>query len=117
MRSESTDAERKLWWILRSRKLDGFKFRRQYPVGGYIVDFVCLKPRLVVELDGGQHDEPSARSYDEKRTKRLEELGLRVIRFWDPDVLKHPHEVAEAIYKALTSDWLMGGDETRPLAR
>jgi very-short-patch-repair endonuclease len=117
MRCDSTDAERKLWWILRSRKLDGFKFRRQHPVAGYIVDFICIKHQLVIEPDGGQHDEPAARAYDEKRTKRLEEVGLRVIRFWDPDVLKHPHEVAESIYEALTFDSVTARGQTESLAR
>ena len=100
MRTECTDAEKKLWRILRDRKLAGFKFRRQYPIGGYIVDFVCLKHGIVVELDGGQHDEPQARDYDQRRTRRLEDLGLRVIRYWDPDVLKNPDSVKESIYQA-----------------
>lgn len=68
-------------------------------MAGYIVGFICVKRGLVVELDGGQHDDLT---YDDQRTSRLEELGLRVIPFWDPDVLKQPDEVAKSIYRALS---------------
>jgi very-short-patch-repair endonuclease len=101
MRKEATDAERRMWGILRSRRLAGFKFRRQCPVAGYIVDFYCVKGSLVVELDGGQHTEPAAIAYDRDRTRRLNELGIRVVRSWDPVVLKDGDAVAEAVYREL----------------
>ncbi len=103
MRRSSTDAERKIWWLLRDRRLAGFKFRRQVPVGGYIIDFYCVRAKLGVELDGGQHGEATAAQYDELRTKRLAELGAKIIRFWDCDVLKHSDAVWQMIYReALT---------------
>jgi very-short-patch-repair endonuclease len=71
------------------------------PIGGYIVDFYCVKARLVIELDGGQHGTPEAEAYDAKRTQQLEELGLRVIRFWDHDVLARTDAVMRAIFEHL----------------
>ena len=103
MRAEPTDAERKLWRLLRGRRLAGFKFRRQVPVAGYVLDYYCLREGVVVELDGGQHAEPVAREYDERRTRRLSEVGIRVVRFPDDEILKYPDAVCEAIYKELTS--------------
>jgi very-short-patch-repair endonuclease len=104
LRVRSTDAEKRLWRILRSRKLAGYKFRRQYPIEGYIVDFFCIGSNLVVELDGGQHNEPLAKEYDARRSRRLNELGIQVIRFWDHDVLKHSSEVAESIFRTLSAN-------------
>ncbi len=78
-----TDAERKLWSKLRDRRLEG-KFRRQFPIGPYVVDFVCLSHKLVIELDGGQHAEQL--DYDNQRTEYLEHFGFRVLRFWNTDV-------------------------------
>src|SRR5260370_12415788 len=83
MRSEPTDAERKLWEKLRRGGL-GVKFKRQYALCGYIVDFCCPQQRLIVELDGGQHAESVA--YDEQRTQILGNEGFRVLRFWNNDV-------------------------------
>lgn len=90
-----TDAEQKRWQYLRSRQLCGCKFRRQYPVASYIVDFVCLERMLVVEVDGSQHQEQE--NYDNDRTKELKEMGFRVIRFWNNDVLNRIDSVLEAI--------------------
>ena len=104
LRREATDAERKLWRILRDRQLAGFKFRRQVPVAGYVLDFYCMKAGLVVEADGGQHHDPGTARRDEMRSARLAQLGIRVIRFPDDVVLKFPEAVAEAIYVALTGD-------------
>jgi adenine-specific DNA-methyltransferase len=101
MRASATDAEQKLWSILRDRKLGGFKFRRQHPVAGYIADFFCMDALLVVESDGGQHYDPEGLAYDGRRTKVLEERGIRVLRFQDCDVLKHPDAVARTIFHAL----------------
>jgi very-short-patch-repair endonuclease len=99
MRRHPTDAERKLWFVLRSLKPLGFHFRRQGPIGPYIVDFVWYAGKLVVELDGGQHAE-ARRAYDERRTAWLQSQGYRVLRFWNIDVLKTPESVGEAILVA-----------------
>ena len=86
LRKNPTEAERTLWRHLRLRQLDEHKFRRQQPVGSYIVDFICIEKRLVVELDGGQHSEQVAS--DAERTALLEGEGFRVLRFWNHEVLK-----------------------------
>ena len=98
MRRESTDAERKLWSILRAKRLVGWKFKRQQQLDFYIVDFVCFSARLIVEADGSQHAENVA---DEARTSYLEDRGFRVLRFWNIDILNNPDGVATAILAAL----------------
>ncbi len=80
-----TDAERLLWSRLRDRRLRGFKFRRQVPIEGYVVDFACIDAQLVVELDGGQHD--GMRAKDGVRTEKIERAGYAVVRFWNHDVI------------------------------
>jgi very-short-patch-repair endonuclease len=95
LRLSATDAERTLWTHLRSRRLGQFKFRRQLPIAGFVVDFVCLETRLIVELDGGQHAERS--DYDERRTAILGKHGFRVLRFWNDDVLTKLEAVLEEI--------------------
>ena len=95
LRDQATDAEKKLWGLLRSRQLAGCKFRRQVSVGRFIVDFVCFEKRLVLELDGGHHQDQAA--YDEQRTTWLEAQGFRVLRFWNHQVLTEPAAVQEAI--------------------
>jgi very-short-patch-repair endonuclease len=99
LRAAGTDAERHLWRYLRRENLAGFKFRRQYPIAGYIADFVCIPARLVIELDGSQHLE--SRSYDAARTRDLEICGFRVIRFWNHDVLLRSEVVLEEILREL----------------
>ena len=101
LRVAQTDAEQRLWRHLRNRSLEGWKFRRQHEVGPFIVDFVCSDSGLVVELDGGQHGEQMA--YDESRTQKLQEMGYRVLRFWNNDVLTNTDSVLEAILEALAS--------------
>ena len=98
LRATQTDAERRLWCELRLRQMD-VKFRRQHPIGKYVVDFVCLEARLCVELDGSQHVARSA--YDATRTAFLESKGFEVLRFWDNDVLTNIDSVKEAIWIAL----------------
>jgi very-short-patch-repair endonuclease len=88
MRKKMTDAELKLWNELRGHRLMGLSFRRQLPVGAYIVDFACPSKRLIVEVDGTQHAEAEAAEKDILRTRTLEDLGWTVLRFWNDDVLR-----------------------------
>src|SRR5947209_6693839 len=97
LRSNMTDAELRLWLLLRGEQLDGHRFRRQVPIGPYIVDFACLKQKLIVEIDGGQHQ--AAAETDRKRTEWLQSRGYRVVRFWNTDVLKEGDAVADTIRK------------------
>jgi very-short-patch-repair endonuclease len=103
MRSAQTDAEIRMWSLLRSRQLSGYKFRRQHPVEDYILDFYCVQHRVAIELDGGQHDDPKALKYDQERTNRLNDLGITVLRFWDNDVLKSLDSVADEILRCVES--------------
>ena len=98
LRSNGTKAERLLWQHLRKRQLGGYRFRRQQPIGPYIVDFLCFEQRFVVELDGGHHAE---NRYDDERTGWLESRGFRVMRFWNSDVLGNVEGVRYAILEAL----------------
>jgi very-short-patch-repair endonuclease len=94
LRSNSTDVERLLWNRLRARSINGLKFRRQYPVGDYIVDFVCLEKRVVVELDGGQHNESQQ---DTVRDVWLTRNGYKVVRIWNNDVLGNIEGTVDSI--------------------
>lgn len=98
LRTHSTDAERKLWRHLRLRQLDGCRFRRQHPLGNYVVDFVCLDRRLVVEVDGGQH---ASSTDDRRRDENLQRQGFRVLRFWNTEILCNVAFVLERIVDAL----------------
>ena len=101
MRAAPTEAERKLWWHLRHRiSTPGTHFRRQVRIVRYIVDFACHAKRIVIEVDGGQHDRSVA---DEKRTKVLEANGYRVLRYWNNDVLSNIEGVLEDILGAITT--------------
>jgi very-short-patch-repair endonuclease len=100
LRTTLTDAERRLWSILRGRQLRGFKFRRQRPFGPYILDFVCLEHRLVIETDGGQHAD---NAQDAIRTAWLEKRGWRVMRFWNNEILQNADGIADTILGALTT--------------
>jgi very-short-patch-repair endonuclease len=99
LRRSATDAERRLWYRLRSRQIDGAKFVRQEPIGPYIVDLVCRERRLIVEVDGGQH---ATDPRDAGRDRWLAERGYRVLRFWNNDVLANTEGVLEAIAAALS---------------
>ena len=99
LRRTMTDAERRLWSLLRNRSL-GFKFRRQVPIGRYIADFACVEARVVVELDGGQHAESAA---DVERDASLRAHGYRVVRIWNPDVIGNPQGVAELILDSISN--------------
>jgi very-short-patch-repair endonuclease len=96
LRKNQTDAEQKLWQHLRKNQIHGIRFRRQYVVENYIVDFVALDLKLIIEVDGGQHQEQKV--YDEKRTLLLESLGFKVLRFWNSEVFENLDGVLQAIY-------------------
>ena len=100
LRKNSTDAEKYLWQKLRNRQLEGYKFKRQVPIGHYIVDFLCVSANLIVELDGGQHAEQQA--YDDKRTALLTSKGFTVVRFWNNEVLENIDGVLMALTLALS---------------
>lgn len=99
MRSDATEAERVLWRHLRGKRFSGYKFKRQKPVGAYIVDFVCMRCMLAIEADGGQHGDAVA--YDAARTAWLESQGFQVLRFWNNDVLQRTEAVLDSILSAL----------------
>ena len=106
LRHNATDAERLLWSRLRRRQLDGFRFRRQRPIGNYFCDFVCLSDRLIVELDGSQHVEQAG--YDAERDAFLRSNGYRVLRFWNGDVMARLDTVLETIFEALQQEEIDG---------
>ncbi|PIV20416.1 MAG: DNA (cytosine-5-)-methyltransferase [Deltaproteobacteria bacterium CG_4_8_14_3_um_filter_45_9] len=95
LRKSHTDAELLLWKYLRTRQMDGVKFRRQQPIGKYIVDFVSFEKRIVIELDGGQHSAEQER--DRERDNWLSKQGFKVLRFWDNEVLQNLEGVLEVI--------------------
>jgi very-short-patch-repair endonuclease len=96
LRKNMTVAEKKLWNQLRQRQLGGFRFRRQVPFGNYIVDFACFEPKVIIELDGSQHAQQI--NYDVKRTKYLEMLGYKVLRFWNNEVISEIDAVLQTIW-------------------
>jgi very-short-patch-repair endonuclease len=100
LRKNLSDAERVLWQILRNRQLAGWKFRRQHPIGPFIVDFVCIEKKLVVEVDGGQH--ATSLQEDTKRTRYLENKGYRVVHFWNNDVLRESDSVLNVVLNFLS---------------
>jgi len=99
LRKKSSDAEHHLWYLLRSRQLNHYKFRRQYVIDPYIVDFICLRKKLIIELDGGQHVE--TQKYDEERTLFLTLKGYKVLRFWNDVVFKQTADMMAAILNTL----------------
>lgn len=98
-RKKQTDAEKLLWSKLRNKKL-GYKFRRQYPIAGYILDFYCVEEKIAIELDGSQHRDN--KEYDDERTNILQGYGVTVLRFWDNDLLRNTDTVLERILEYLT---------------
>jgi very-short-patch-repair endonuclease len=101
MRHEPTEAESALWPRLRAGRLLEFKFKRQQPIGDFIVDFVCFQQGVVVEVDGGQHADDECSLADQGRTRWLEGKGFRVLRFWNNDILQRADDVLESIIRAL----------------
>ncbi len=98
--SRITDAEQRLWQRLRNRQVCGAKFRRQHAISPYIVDFVCLEQKLVIEADGGQHLKQQAQ--DEERTAFLEAQGFQVLRFWNDEILTQADDILNVIFRALS---------------
>jgi very-short-patch-repair endonuclease len=99
LRRNMTEAERRVWQILRSQQMQGYKFRRQVPIGRYIADFACHEARIIVEIDGGQHDSSSPR--EAERSTFLQNEGYRLLRFWNNDVLANLDGVHAIIVEEL----------------
>jgi very-short-patch-repair endonuclease len=99
LRRNSTGAEKILWKHLRLKQLGGYRFRRQYPIGNYIVDFFCFEKSLVIEIDGGHHSEQG--KYDQERTIWLKGRGYKVLRFWNNQIMQEMDAVLEVILKEL----------------
>lgn len=97
LRNKSTDAERLIWYHLRARRFGRLRFRRQQPIGEYVVDFACMERRLVIELDGGQH--VAGEAYDRVRDQWLAKQGFKVLRYWNNDVLKNTEAVLADLYE------------------
>jgi very-short-patch-repair endonuclease len=102
LRTTSTEAERLLWSKLRDRRLDGYKFRRQHPVGPFFAHFACVEAKLIVEVDGGQHFDAEAQAADERRTATLARHGFHVLRFSNREMLLETDAVMSVIH-----DWLL----------
>jgi very-short-patch-repair endonuclease len=101
LRRGQTDAERKMWRLLRPFRDDGIPFRRQAPIGPYVADFVWLGGRLAIEVDGGQHDEAAVQRKDAKRTTWLRSQGFEVLRFWNNDVMRNGEGCQQLIAQAI----------------
>jgi very-short-patch-repair endonuclease len=101
LRKNQTDAEEKLWAILRNRQLAGIKFRRQFSVARYILDFYSPEYKLCIEADGGQHYEEKGRLRDERRSRELSRAGIQILRFSDVDILNNIEGVCEKILKVV----------------
>ncbi|WP_202967147.1 endonuclease domain-containing protein [Legionella worsleiensis] len=99
LRQTMTDAENRMWYYLRNRRLSGYKFIRQHVIGNYIVDFVCREKKLIVEIDGSQHMD--AVDYDLRRSQYLERRGYRVVRIWNHDVFKNIQGVMDSVLNEL----------------
>ncbi|HEY2033267.1 MAG TPA: endonuclease domain-containing protein [Rhizomicrobium sp.] len=101
LRETASDAEQRMWRHLRGKQMAMLRFRRQQPIGPYVVDFYCSAAKLIVELDGGQHGEDKALAYDAARTQWLEVRGYRVMRIWNHEFFASPDEVLERIWRTL----------------
>jgi len=101
LRKNSTPQEKILWQILRNHNFYGYEIRRQSPIGNYIVDFVCRKKKIIIEIDGGQHNKTENIEYDKKRTAYLEQKGYKIIRFWNNEITKN----IDGVYKKLQEEF------------
>ncbi|MDP2409237.1 MAG: DUF559 domain-containing protein [Pseudolabrys sp.] len=117
LRHEMTDAERKLWRYLRSLAVEGTHFRRQATLGPFFADFACHQHRLIVEVDGGQHNEDTQAAHDAARTAYLDRQGYRVLRFWNNEVLTNVEGVCEVIAAALRENRPPTPDPSPPQER
>ena len=104
MRTKMTPAEIKMWYILRGKRFNGLKFKRQVLIGNYIVDFLCKEKKLIIEIDGGQHNTDVNIVNDKNRTRYLENNGYKVLRFWNEDVLKNFSGVLEVILREINEN-------------
>ena len=104
LRKDMTEQEKKLWHILRNSKFYGLKFKRQVPIGNYIVDFVCELHNIIIELDGGQHNKEINIKNDEQRSEFLKSKGYNILRFWNNDIDNNIDGVCEIIYKTIFKD-------------
>ena len=102
LRVNSTEVEKRLWYCLRNRQVEGHKFRRQHTVKRYILDFACEEEKLGIELDGGQHNTAQGRQADARRTEELALEGWRILRFWNHEVIENREGVVEVVRAALT---------------
>lgn len=103
LRKNTTPQEYKLWQLLRNKQFNGIKFIRQYPIGSYIADFCCRKLKIVIEIDGGQHNNTNDIEYDNKRTKYLSEKGYKVIRFWNNEIDDNIDGIYEKLLEIIVS--------------
>ena len=110
LRKNMTSQERKLWCIIRNRQFYGYRFRRQFPLGQYIVDFICREKKIIIEIDGGQHNEIKNIQYDNKRTEYLISEGYKVMRFWNNDIDKN----ISGVYEKLKEVFEIGKNITPP---
>lgn len=104
-REAPTPAEAMLWEVLRDKKLEGHKFRRQHPIGKFILDFYCHRSKLAIEVDGGYHLSKEQAEYDQNRTEELRKIGVRVLRFTNEQVLNQMGEVVEDILIGLATPY------------
>jgi very-short-patch-repair endonuclease len=103
LRNNQTEAEKKLWLHLRNKQMNGLKFRRQFSIGSYILDFYCPEKHIAIELDGSQHAKPDVSKYDIERTEYLKSLGIKVLRFWNNEVIENMEGVLDQINKGVDS--------------
>jgi very-short-patch-repair endonuclease len=103
LRKNMTDAERKLWEFLRHKQISGLKFRKQAPIGKFIVDFVCHEAKIIIELDGGQHDEEKNINYDNERSLWLSSQGYFVQRYWNNEIFENIEGVVDSILDLCSS--------------
>lgn len=101
LRENRTEAETHLWHFIRARRLGGYKFRRQHPLGNFIVDFYCPEKKLAVELDGEHHENEEQLAYDQKRACLLGHKGIKVLRYWNHDVFLNTEGVMEDLLREL----------------
>lgn len=101
LRKNSTEAEQKLWYFLRRKQFSNVKFRRQFPIDCYIVDFISFEAKLIIEADGGNHNLPENMEYDKRRTAKLEKFGYKVLRFWNDQIFNDIGIVLDVIHLSI----------------